>query len=427
MAMAEIIEIRARQIIDSRGNPTVEADVSLEDGSFGRAAVPSGASTGEYEAVELRDGGKDYLGRSVLTAVGNIHARIAPELIGEDASCQFHIDRLMMDIDGTENKSSLGANAVLAVSMACARASADSLMVPLYSYLGGPAARILPVPMMNIINGGKHASNPIDLQEFMIVPAGFDTFGRALQAGAEIFQTLKKRAAAAGMSTSVGDEGGLAPDLPDNVAALEFIMETIRTSGYRPGEEVFIALDPAASEFYRNGRYFMHGENPAGLTSEEMVDYWAELVDNFPIMSIEDGLAEDDWNGWQLMTGKLGNRIHIVGDDLFVTNVERLKRGIETKAANAILIKLNQIGTVSETLQAIDTAQRNGMAAVISHRSGETEDTFISDLAVARNTGLIKTGSICRTDRTAKYNQLLRIEEALESAAEFAGMGIIRG
>lgn len=425
--MAEIIDIRARQIIDSRGNPTVEADVALEDGSFGRAAVPSGASTGEHEAVELRDGGSAYMGKGVLTAVNNIHTRIAPELLGKEASCQFEIDGLMKAIDGTENKSELGANAVLAVSMACARAAADSLMIPLYSYLGGPSARILPVPMMNIINGGKHASNPIDLQEFMIVPAGFETFRRALQTGAEIFQTLKKRAEKAGMSTSVGDEGGLAPDLPDNTAALEFIVETIKAAGYTPGQDVFIALDPAASEFYKDGRYFMHGENPNGLTSPEIVDYWAKLTDQFPIVSIEDGLAEDDWAGWQLMTEKLSNRIHIVGDDLFVTNVNRLNRGIELNAANAILIKLNQIGTVSETLQAIDTAHRNSMVAVISHRSGETEDTFISDLAVARNTGFIKTGSICRTDRTAKYNQLLRIEEALDVSAEYAGMTMIKG
>ncbi len=424
--MPEIIDIRARQIIDSRGNPTIEADVMLEDGSFGRAAVPSGASTGEHEAVELRDGGDDFQGKAVLKAVQNVHSVIAPELLGRDASCQFELDQVMKDLDGTPNKGRLGANAILAVSMASARAAADSLMVPLYSYLGGPSARVLPVPMMNIINGGKHASNPIDLQEFMVVPAGFDTFRRALQAGVEIFQTLKKRAAAAGMSTSVGDEGGLAPDLPDNTAALEFIVETIIAAGYKPGEDVFIALDPAASEFARDGRYFMHGEDPAGLDSAQMVSYWEKLVNQFPIISIEDGLAEDDWDGWKLMTERLGRRIHIVGDDLFVTNVNRLRKGIETSAANAILIKLNQIGTVSETLMAIETAHRNGMAAVISHHSGETEDTFISDLAVARNTGLIKTGSACRTDRTAKYNQLLRIEEALEGTAEYAGMSVIR-
>ncbi len=425
--MPEIIDIRARQIIDSRGNPTVEADVHLEDGSFGRAAVPSGASTGEHEAVELRDGGSGFMGKSVLSAVSNIHGEIAAELLGREALCQIEIDGLMRELDGTPNKGRLGANAILAVSMACARAAADSLALPLYSYLGGPAARVLPVPMMNIINGGQHASNPIDLQEFMVVPAGFGTFSRALQAGAEIFQTLKKRAAKAGMSTTVGDEGGLAPDLPDNSAALEFIVDTIKEAGYSPGRDVFIALDPAASEFYKDGRYFMHGEDPSGLTSEAMVDYWAKLVDRFPIISIEDGLAEDDWKGWQLITEKLGTRIHIVGDDLFVTNVERLRKGIALKAANAILIKLNQIGTVSETLQAIDDAHRSNMAAVISHRSGETEDTFIADLAVGRNTGLIKTGSICRTDRTAKYNQLLRIEEALEGSAEYAGMAVLKG
>jgi enolase len=425
--MAEIIEVRARQILDSRGNPTVEADVLLDDGSFGRAAVPSGASTGEHEAVELRDNKTAFGGKSVLEAVNNVHTRIAPRLTGMDALRQFEIDTAMIDIDGTANKSSLGANAILAVSMACARASADSLMIPLYSYLGGPSARILPVPMMNIINGGQHSSNHIDLQEFMIVPAGFDTFSRALQAGAEIFQTLKKKAAAAGMSTSVGDEGGLAPDLPDNTAALEFILESIKAAGYTPGTDVFIALDPAASEFYKDGRYFMHGEDPSGFSSIEIIDYWAKLVDQFPIVSIEDGLAEDDWDGWQEMTKKLGERIHIVGDDIFVTNVERLKRGISLKAANAILVKLNQIGTVSETLLAIDTAHRSGMVTVISHRSGETEDTFISDLSVARNSSFIKTGSACRTDRTAKYNQLLRIQEALSVSAGFAGMSVIKG
>jgi enolase len=425
--MAEIIEVRARQILDSRGNPTVEADVLLDDGSFGRAAVPSGASTGEHEAVELRDNKTAFGGKSVLEAVNNVHTRIAPRLTGMDALHQFEIDTAMIDIDGTANKSSLGANAILAVSMACARASADSLMIPLYSYLGGPSARILPVPMMNIINGGQHSSNHIDLQEFMIVPAGFDTFSRALQAGTEIFQTLKKKAAAAGMSTSVGDEGGLAPDLPDNTAALEFILESIKAAGYTPGTDVFIALDPAASEFYKDGRYFMHGEDPSGFSSIEIIDYWAKLVDQFPIVSIEDGLAEDDWDGWQEMTKKLGERIHIVGDDIFVTNVERLKRGISLKAANAILVKLNQIGTVSETLLAIDTAHRSGMVTVISHRSGETEDTFISDLSVARNSSFIKTGSACRTDRTAKYNQLLRIQEALSVSAGFAGMSVIKG
>ncbi len=425
--MAEITGIRARQIIDSRGNPTVEADVYLEDGSFGRAAVPSGASTGEHEAVELRDNGNAFMGKSVLNAVNNIHTRIAPELLGRDASCQLEIDALMKEIDGTANKARLGANAILAVSMACSRASADSLRVPLYSYLGGPAARVLPVPMMNIINGGRHASNPIDLQEFMIVPAGFKSFSRALQAGVETFHTLKKNAATSGMSTSVGDEGGLAPDLPDNTAALEFIVKAINDAGYTPGQDIFIALDPAASEFYKDGHYFMHGEDPSGLTSAQMVNYWAKLVDQFPIVSIEDGHAEDDWEGWQLMMQKLGKAIHIVGDDVFVTNVERLKKGIELNAANAILIKLNQIGTVSETLATIDMAHRSGMKAVVSHRSGETEDTFISDLTVARNTGFIKTGSACRTDRTAKYNQLLRIEEALEGSAEYAGMSVIKG
>ena len=425
--MPEIIDVKARQILDSRGNPTVEADVLLEDGSFGRAAVPSGASTGEHEAVELRDGGDSFLGKSVNAAVNNIHTRIAPAILAREASCQYEIDRVMRELDGTPNKGSLGANAILAVSMACARAAADSQMMPLYSYLGGPSARVLPVPMMNIINGGQHASNPIDLQEFMVVPAGFTTFRRALQAGAEIFHTLKKRAKEAGWSTTVGDEGGLAPDLPDNTAALQFIVDTISAAGYTPGGDVFIALDPASSEFYRNGRYYMHGENPDGLTSEAMVDYWEMLVDRFPIVSIEDGHAEDDWAGWKLMTEKLGGRMQLVGDDLFVTNVDRLQKGIHENSANAILIKLNQIGSVSETLDAIDLAHRNGMAAVISHRSGETADTFISDLAVARNTGFIKTGSACRTDRTSKYNQLLRIEEALEDTAVYAGKSMLKG
>lgn len=425
--MPEIIDVKARQILDSRGNPTVEADVLLEDGSFGRAAVPSGASTGEHEAVELRDGGDSFLGKSVNAAVNNIHTRIAPAILAREASCQYEIDRVMRDLDGTPNKGALGANAILAVSMACARAAADSQMIPLYSYLGGPSARVLPVPMMNIINGGQHASNPIDLQEFMVVPAGFTTFRKALQAGTEIFHTLKKRAKEAGWSTTVGDEGGLAPDLPDNTAALQFIVDTISAAGYTPGGDVFIALDPASSEFYRNGRYYMHGENPGGLTSEAMVDYWEMLVDKFPIVSIEDGHAEDDWAGWKLMTERLGERIHIVGDDLFVTNVDRLQKGINENSANAILIKLNQIGSVSETLDAIDLAHRNGLAAVISHRSGETADTFISDLAVARNTGFIKTGSACRTDRTSKYNQLLRIEEALEDTAVYAGKSMLKG
>jgi enolase len=424
--MCEIIDIRSRQIIDSRGNPTVEADVMLDDGGFGRAAVPSGASTGEHEAVELRDGGSEYMGKSVAAAVANIQSEIAPRLLGYSALNQTAIDREMIELDGTPNKSRLGANAILAVSMACARAAASSREMPLYSYLGGPSACVLPVPMMNIINGGQHASNPIDLQEFMVVPAGFSTFSRALRAGAEIFHTLKQRAKAAGMSTSVGDEGGLAPDLPDNNTALEFIVDTIKAAGYTPGSDVFIALDPAASEFYRDGLYYMHGEDPSGLDSAQMVEYWAGLVEKFPIISIEDGLAEDDWNGWRLMMEKLGDRIHIVGDDLFVTNVARLEKGIELSAANAILIKLNQIGTVSETLEAIDTAHRNGMRSVVSHRSGETEDTFIADLSVARNTGLIKTGSACRTDRTAKYNQLLRIEEFLGSSAKFAGMTAVR-
>jgi enolase len=419
--MCEIVSIAARQILDSRGNPTVESDVLLADGAFGRASVPSGASTGEHEAVEIRDGGKAYGGMAVGKAVSNIISDIAPEIIGLDAKDQMWIDKLLQKIDGTSNKSRLGANAILAVSMAVARASAASQCVPLYRYLGGSRAMVLPVPMMNVINGGRHASNSIDLQEFMIVPTGFNSFTRALQAGAEIFHTLRNTAAEKGMATSVGAEGGLAPDLPTNEVALEFIIESIRLAGYTPGEDLFLALDPAASEFYRNGRYYMHGCDEAGFSSTELIDYWEMLIDSFPIISIEDGLAENDWDGWTEMTHRLGGRIHVVGDDLFVTSTDRLLKGIRIKAANAILIKLNQIGTVTETLTAVDTAQRNGFRAIISHRSGETEDTFISDLAVAMNTGFIKTGSLCRTDRTAKYNQLLRIEEELGQTGRYAG------
>jgi len=425
--MSKIIEVRARQILDSRGHPTVEADVILTDGAFGRAAVPSGASTGEHEAVELRDGGEDFLGMSVSCAVANIVTEMAPELLGIEARHQAWIDSLIREIDGTPNKSRLGGNAILAVSMAVARAAAASQKVPLYRYLGGSAAAILPVPMMNIINGGQHASNLIDLQEFMILPAGFGTYSRALQAGVEIFQTLRATASALGMPTSVGAEGGLVPDLPTDEAALEFIVDAINKAGYRPGEDVFLALDPAASEFFRDGRYYMHGCSPGGFSSSELIGYWEELLDDFPIISIEDGLAEDDWDGWSEMTRRLGDRIYIVGDDLFVTNTERFRKGIELHAANAILIKLNQIGTVTETMSAIKMANWHGIRAVISHRSGETEDTFISDMAVAMNSGFIKTGSPCRTDRTSKYNQLLRIEEDLGQAGRFVGLDILPG
>jgi len=425
--MSEIAVVHSRQILDSRGNPTLETDVYLEDGSFGRAAVPSGASTGEHEACELRDGGEAFGGRGVSRAVSNVVNRIGPAVVGMSALEQYELDRIMIDLDGTADKSELGANAILSVSMAVSRAAADSLGVPLYRYLGGPMARVLPVPMMNILNGGAHASNMIDLQEFMIVPAGFQTFGRALRAGAEVFAALKKLASARNMPTSVGDEGGLAPDLPDNRAVLSFILESVEKAGYAPGRDIFIALDPAASGFFRNGRYTMNGERTDGFSSAELVDYWAELVSEFPILSIEDGLAEDDWEGWRLMNGKLGRKIHIVGDDLFVTNAKRLREGIETGAANAILIKLNQIGTVSETLGAIEMAHRAGMRAVVSHRSGETSDPYIADLAVATGTGFIKTGSACRGERTEKYNQLLRIEEELGGSALYAGPWACRG
>jgi enolase len=423
--MSEIVQVTARQILDSRGNPTVEAEICLADGACGRAAVPSGASTGGHEACELRDGGGEYGGKAVMKAVDNIFQTIGPAILGFPADDQVAIDETLISIDGTSDKSRLGANAVLAVSMAVSRAAAAYHDVPLFRYLGGPFANVLPVPMMNVLNGGKHASNVLDLQEFMILPAGFDTFARALRAGVEVFQALRAQASKRGMSTSVGDEGGISPDLASNEEAIEFILEAVVKAGYTPGTDVFLALDPAASEFYRDGRYFMHGCRADGMTSAETVDYWAGLVDRYPVVSIEDGLAEDDWDGWKLMTQKLGDRIHIIGDDLFVTSVERLARGIIEQSANAILIKLNQIGTVTETMKAIELAQRNRMRAVVSHRSGETEDTYIADLSVAAGTGLIKTGSACRTDRTAKYNQLLRIEEQLGSVSSFAGIGAL--
>jgi len=424
--MSEIVYIHARQILDSRGNPTVEADVFLSGGAWGRAAVPSGASTGEHEAVELRDAENSFGGKGVLKAVENIDKVIAPEIYGLSAANQAAVDDLIIELDGTPNKSNLGANAMLAVSMAVSRAAANHFGFPLYSYLGGPGARNLPVPFMNILNGGQHASNPIDLQEFMIVPAGFESFSRALQAGTEIFHALKERASAMGLSTAVGDEGGLAPDLPSNEAALELIVESISRAGYSPGEDVFIALDPAASEFYRDELYFMHGCDPQGLTSYQMVDYWQKLIANFPIVSIEDGLAENDWEGWVRMNSLLGDRILIIGDDLLVTSESRLSRAILSGAANSILIKLNQIGTVTETMNTVNLAHKNGWKAMVSHRSGETEDTFISDFSVAMNTDLIKTGSASRTDRVAKYNQLLRIEEELGAQALFRGTEVLR-
>jgi enolase len=425
----EITKIIGREILDSRGNPTVEADVHLADGSIGRAAVPSGASTGEHEAVELRDGDKSrYLGKGTLKAVKNIEKHIAPALLGQDAELQSSIDRQMIKLDGTANKGNLGANAILAVSMAIARASAQSQQTPLYRYLGGVSASLLPLPMMNILNGGAHADNSVDPQEFMIMPYGADKFSEALRWGAEIFHTLKGVLKKRGYSTSVGDEGGFAPNLKSNVEALEVVLEAITLAGYTPGEQVGIALDPAASEFYdaKKGKYVFKKSDKSEHTSEQMVEFYANWVRQYPIVSIEDGLAEDDWDGWKLMTDALGKKIQIVGDDLFVTNVERLSQGIEKGIANSILIKLNQIGTVTETLETMKMAADAGYTSVVSHRSGETEDAFIADLAVATGAGQIKTGSASRTDRIAKYNQLLRIEQELGSGARFPGRKAFR-
>jgi enolase len=420
-----IVDIHAREILDSRGNPTVEAEVTLADGSMGRAAVPSGASTGEHEAVELRDGNKErYMGKGVLTAVGNVNLPIADALQGVEATDQRHVDEIMLELDGTPNKASLGANAILSVSMACARASANALKVPLYRYLGGVAANILPVPMMNILNGGAHADSNVDFQEFMAMPIGADTFSEALQWGVEIFHTLKSVLKKRGYNTAVGDEGGFAPSLKANEEAVEVILEAMQQAGFRAGEDVAIALDPAANEFFDadRGKYIFKKGDKSVRSSEEMVRFWSDWVRQYPIVSLEDGLAEDDWRGWRVLTDELGDKIQLVGDDLFVTNTERLSRGIEEGIANSILIKLNQIGTVSETLDAIDLARRNGYTAVISHRSGETEDPFIADLAVATGVGQIKTGSASRTDRIAKYNQLFRIEQELDEGARFLGL-----
>jgi enolase len=420
--MSSIIDIRAREVLDSRGNPTVEAEVELESGAFGRAAVPSGASTGEHEALELRDGDKRrYLGKGVLKAVTNISEQIAPALLTLDATDQASIDRIMIDLDGTPTKSNLGANAILAVSMACARAAADQAGLPLYRYLGGPNATLLPVPLMNILNGGAHAANNVDLQEFMIAPVGFERFEDALRAGVEIFHALKGVLGSQKKSTGVGDEGGFAPDLKTNEEALDVILQAIEKSGYKVGEQIVLALDAAASEWWRDDGYVFHKSTNERRTSEEMVDFWRTWVDKYPIVSIEDGLAEGDWKGWSRLTDRLGDRIQLVGDDLFVTNTEFLARGIQERAANAILIKVNQIGTLTETLQAIEMARRAGMRYIISHRSGETEDTFIADLAVATRAGQIKTGSASRTDRVAKYNQLLRIAGELGPTAEYLG------
>jgi enolase len=422
--MAKIARIVGREILDSRGNPTVEADVWLEDCSTGRAAVPSGASTGEHEAIELRDGEKTrYLGKGVTKAVENINKKIALAIQGMDASNHEEIDRKMIKLDGTPNKGKLGANAILAVSMAVARAAAVSYCMPLYRYLGGVSASVLPVPMMNILNGGAHADNSVDPQEFMVAPYGAPNFSEALRMGAEIFHTLKNVLKKKGYSTSVGDEGGFAPNLKSNEEALEVILESIAKAGYQPGKDVGLALDPAASEFYDKGKkkYVFKKSDKSERTSEQMVDFWANWVKQYPIISIEDGMAEDDWKGWKLMTDVLGQKIQIVGDDLFVTNTERLARGIKEGVANSILIKVNQIGTLTETLEAMHMAASAGYTSVVSHRSGETEDTFIADLVVATGAGQIKTGSASRTDRIAKYNQLLRIEEELGSAAKFAG------
>ena len=427
--MAKIIRVVGREILDSRGNPTVEADVWLEDGSTGRAAVPSGASTGEHEAVELRDGEKTrYLGKGTRKAVQNINKNIAAAVLGMDAGDQAEIDRKMIQLDGTTNKGKLGANAILAVSMAVARAAATSYGMPLYRYLGGVSASVLPVPMMNILNGGSHADNSVDPQEFMVAPYGAPNFSEALRMGVEVFHTLKSVLKKKGYSTSVGDEGGFAPNLRSNEEAIEVILESITKAGYRTGKDIGLALDPAASEFYEKGKkkYVFKKSDKSERTSEQMVDFWANWVKQYPIISIEDGMAEDDWKGWKLMTDVLGKKIQLVGDDLFVTNTERLSRGIREGVANSILIKVNQIGTLTETLEAMHMAASAGYTSMISHRSGETEDTFIADLVVATGAGQIKTGSASRTDRIAKYNQLLRIEQELGSSAKFAGRNAFR-
>ena len=423
--MTEIVAIRAREVLDSRGNPTVEADVIVESGHLGRAIVPSGASTGEHEAVELRDGDKThYMGKGVLQAVENIETVIAPELEGLDAANQRLIDQTMIALDGTPNKGKLGANAILAVSLAAARAVAQSLEVPLYRYLGGVNASVLPTPMLNVLNGGAHADSNVDFQEFMIMPVGAERFSDALRWSAETFHTLKSVLKKKGYNTAVGDEGGFAPSLKSNTEAVELILEAITQAGYKPGEQISIALDPASSEFYdkEKNKYVFKKSDKRELSSQQMVDFWADWVGQYPIVSIEDGLAEDDWDGWKQITDKLGSRIQLVGDDLFVTNVKRLQQGIDEGVANSILIKVNQIGTLTETLEAIELGRRYGYTAVMSHRSGESEDTFIADLAVATGVGQIKTGSVSRTDRIAKYNQLLRIEEELGAGAVYLGL-----
>ena len=425
--MTAIIDIHARQILDSRGNPTVEVDVLLEDGSFGRAAVPSGASTGAHEAVEKRDGDKKrWLGKGVEAAVQAVNSEIAEEVLGLDAEDQADLDRAMIELDGTENKGRLGANAILGVSLAAAKAAADARGLPLYRYVGGVNAHVLPVPMMNIINGGEHADNPIDFQEFMIVPVGAENIVEAVRCGSEIFHTLKKKLHEKGLATGVGDEGGFAPNLSSTTDALDFIMASIEAAGYKPGDDVMLALDCAATEYYKDGAYKMVGEGKT-FSSLENVDFLAGLVARYPIFSIEDGMAEDDWDGWKALTEKLGGKIQLVGDDLFVTNPKRLKRGIDGGYANSILVKVNQIGSLTETLEAVSLAHRSSYTAVMSHRSGETEDATIADLAVATNCGQIKTGSLSRSDRLAKYNQLIRIEEELGDAARYAGRSVLKG
>jgi enolase len=426
--LTTIVKVIGREILDSRGNPTVEADVYLTDGSMGRAAVPSGASTGEHEAVELRDGDKSrYLGKGCQKAAGNINTEIAPALLGKDATAQGEIDGIMLALDGTSNKGRLGANAILAVSMANARAAAASQRTPLYRYLGGAAAVTLPVPMMNIINGGAHADNSVDLQEFMIAPYGATKFSESLRMGVEVFHTLKKVLSKKGYSTAVGDEGGFAPMLKSNEEAIESVLEAISQAGYQPGAQIGICLDPASSEFYKGGKYVFKKSDKSERSSEQMVEFWANWVRQYPaIISIEDGMSEDDWSGWKLLTDTIGSKCQLVGDDLFVTNSARLKRGIDEKTANSILVKVNQIGSLTETLDAMAMAARAGYTAVVSHRSGETEDPFIADLAVATNAGQIKTGSASRTDRIAKYNQLLRIEERLGASAQFLGRKAFR-
>ena len=425
--MSTIIDIHAREILDSRGNPTIEVDVHLESGAMGRAAVPSGASTGAHEAVERRDGDKSrYMGKGVLEAVAAVNGEIAEEIVGYDATEQVGIDRTMIEMDGTPNKGRLGANAILGVSLAVAKAAAEVTGQPLYRYVGGTSARMLPVPMMNIINGGAHADNPIDIQEFMIMPVGADDIRDAVRMGSEVFHTLKKELSAAGLSTGIGDEGGFAPNLSSTRSALDFILKSIEKAGYRPGEDIYLALDCAATEYFKDGKYVLAGEGKT-LTSAENAAYLAALAADYPIISIEDGMAEDDWDGWKTLTDLLGNKLQLVGDDLFVTNPRRLAEGIERGCANSMLVKVNQIGTLTETLEAVEMAHRARYTNVMSHRSGETEDSTIADLAVATNCGQIKTGSLARSDRLAKYNQLIRIEEMLGETAEFAGRSILRG